>query len=235
MNDITAAVSAPPAASGSRVIDVAQIIERQRPGAFIVRMMLVAWLVTFFDGFDQNSVAFVAPYLRDELGFTSGMMTEVFSSGIAGALLGGFLFGYLGDRIGRRLSIILCTTVFGALTMSLAFVTAHRDFLVLRFLNGLALGGAIPLIWALSVEYVPRRFRATAVTLIMVGYGFGVASSGPLSVLLIPHFGWQAMFVFGGTASLIAAALLYFALPESLRFLAIQPNEGKAKIGRAHV
>jgi AAHS family 4-hydroxybenzoate transporter-like MFS transporter len=194
-------------------------------------MMLVAWLVTFFDGFDQNVVAFAAPYLIERLGFTDSMMSHVFGSGIAGSLIGGFLFGFVGDRIGRRAAIILCSAMFGTLTIGLAFVTDYKEFLAVRFLNGLALGGAIPLIWALTIEYVPRRFRATAVTLIMLGYGLGVASSGPLSVQLIPRFGWPSVFIFGGGASLLSVALLYFALPESLRFLATKQNQD-AKIHR---
>jgi MFS transporter, AAHS family, 4-hydroxybenzoate transporter len=193
-------------------------------------MMLVAWLVTFFDGFDQNVVAFAAPYLIERLGFTPPMMSHVFGSGIAGSLIGGFLFGFVGDRIGRRAAIILCSAMFGTLTIGLAFVTDYKEFIAVRFLNGLALGGAIPLIWALTIEYVPRRFRATAVTLIMLGYGLGVACSGPLSVQLIPRFGWPSVFIFGGGASLLSVALLYFTLPESLRFLATRKNQD-ARIG----
>ena len=231
MNALPVAVTEATPAPGPRVVDVAEIIEQQKPSAFIVRMMLVAWLVTFFDGFDQNVVAFAAPYLLDELAFNSAMMTTVFVSGGAGALIGGFLFGFIGDRIGRRRAILSCAVAFGFLTIGLALVRDYGSFVALRFLNGLALGGAIPLIWALSVEYVPRRFRATAVTLIMLGYGLGVATSGPLSVLLIPRFGWPSVFVFGGVASLLSAILLYFALPESLRFLATRKNE-RAAINR---
>lgn len=218
----------PPHSTPQAVVDVGEIIERQKPGGFIIRMMLVAWLVTFFDGFDQNVVAFAAPYLIDRLGFTDAMMTHVFGSGIAGALIGGFLFGFVGDRIGRRAAIILCAAMFGTLTIGLALVRDYSSFVAMRFLNGLALGGAIPLIWALSVEYVPRRFRATAVTLIMLGYGLGVAISGPLSVQLIPRFGWPSVFIFGGVASLLSVALLYSALPESLRFLATRKDQDAA-------
>ncbi len=79
-------------------------------------MMLVAWLVTFFDGFDQNVVAFAAPYLIERLGLhATSMMSHVFGSGIAGSLIGGFLFGFVGDRIGRRAAIILCSAMFGTL------------------------------------------------------------------------------------------------------------------------
>ncbi|MFO7277573.1 MAG: MFS transporter [Pseudomonadota bacterium] len=201
------------------IIDVAQVIEQQKPGRFTVRLVLISWLVTFFDGYDMNVIAFAAPYLAGEYGLDTLMLGNLFSIGVAGTILGGFLFGYIGDRIGRRRAIILVTALFGGLTLALGFADDYREFLVLRFLNGIALGGALPLIWALSIEYVPRRFRATAVTLIMLGYSLGVATAGPISVFLIPRFGWPAVFVFGGAASLVSAALLYFVLPESLRFM----------------
>jgi AAHS family 4-hydroxybenzoate transporter-like MFS transporter len=75
------------------------------------------------------------------------------------------------------------------------------------------------------VEYVPTRFRATAVTLIMLGYGIGVAAAGPVSVALLPRFGWPAIFVFGGLCSLLATAVLWAFLPESLRFLAARGGD----------
>src|SRR6185369_11417702 len=127
------------------------------------------------------------------------------SSGIAGTFFGAFLFGFLGDRTGRRPTIIAATTLFGLLTLLLAMASSYWQFLVLRFLNGLALGGALPLVWALSVEYVATRYRATIVTLIMLGYGIGVSAAGPISVALTPMFGWESVFVFGGVASLVSA------------------------------
>ena len=45
------------------VVDITRLIEQQRPGRVLTRLVLVSWLVTFFDGFDMNSIAFVAPYL----------------------------------------------------------------------------------------------------------------------------------------------------------------------------
>src|SRR6202012_3659379 len=80
-------------------------------------------------------------------------------------------------------------------------------------------------------EYVPTRYRSTVVTLIMLGYGLGVCISGPLSIALIPRYGWQSMFIFGGIASLGAAALVWYKLPESLRFLAHRGGDPE-RIGR---
>ena len=223
MEPVTRAEQRPPLAAG--IVDVSEIIERQRLRWFVVRLILVSWLVTFIDGYDMNVIAFAAPYLRTEFALDTSMLTHVFGAGIAGALFGGFLFGFLGDRMGRRPAILLVTALFGVITLLLSQASSYTELLVLRFANGLALGGAIPLIWALSIEYVATRYRATIVTLIMLGYGAGVASGGPLSLILIPGSSWRAVFVFGGVASLIAAALLWKTLPESLRFLATRPHD----------
>ena len=210
-----------PAANGP-TIDVAQIIEAQRPGKVLIRLVLVAWLVTFFDGFDLNAIAFAAPYLSKAFAFDKSQLANIFVAGGVGALLGGVLFGALGDRIGRRRAILGATTAFGLLTLSMAACHTYGQLLAVRCLDGIALGGALPLIQSLAVEYVPTRYRATAVTLITLGYGIGVGAAGPVSLLLLPRFGWQAIFVFGGIASLLAALILFFQLPESLRFMAAQ-------------
>jgi MFS transporter, AAHS family, 4-hydroxybenzoate transporter len=206
--------------SAEHVIDVVDVVEGQQLGWFVVRLILVSSLVMFFDGFDLNVIAFAAPYLTTAYHLNTQMLRDVLTSGVAGTLFGSVVFGILGDRLGRRTAIICSTAVFGLLTLLFTASANYPQLLLLRFLNGVALGGAVPLTWALSVEYVPRRYRATIVTLIMMGYGLGVAAAGPISIGLIPRFGWQSVFIFGGLASLLAAWLLYLKLPESLRFLA---------------
>ena len=201
-------------------VDICQIIESQRLNSFVVRLVVISWLVTFFDGFDLNVIAFAAPYLRSRFSLDQAALGAVFASGSAGALLGGLLFGFIGDRVGRRRAIVVCVGLFGVFTLLLAAADRTSELLLTRFVGGIALGGALPLIWALSIEYVPTRYRATVVTLIMLGYGLGVSISGPLSIALIPRYGWQSVFIFGGIASLGAAALVWHRLPESLRFLA---------------
>ncbi len=214
-----ARASVPPAAAAAPVIDVAAIIEARRFGWHAARLVLVSWLVTFFDGYDMNVFAFAAPYLAPAYHLDKVMLGAVSSAGIAGTLFGGFVFGWLGDRIGRRGAIIAATAAFGTLTLALMLASNYVAFMALRFVGGIALGGAIPLTWALGTEYVPARYRATAVTLIMLGYGIGVSAGGPISIALIPRFGWMSVFTFGGVASLAAAAVLALVLPESLRFL----------------
>ena len=145
-------------------VDVTALIENRKLGWFAIRVIVVSWLVTFFDGFDMNVIAFTSKYLEAAFSIDAKQLGNVFSIGLVGALLGGFLFGFIGDRFGRRPAIILATGAFSVLTVALATAQSYPQLLALRFLNGLALGGAIPLVWALNVEFVPRRSRATVAT-----------------------------------------------------------------------
>lgn len=219
---MTASTEAPAALAypQSPVIDVSQIIDTQRLNAFVLRLVVISWVVTFCDGFDLNSIAFVAPYLKTAYALDNRTVATIFASGGAGTLVGGLLFGWMGDRIGRRAAIITAVGLSGTFTLLLALADHPWELVFIRFINGVALGGALPLIWTLTIEYVPTRYRATVVTLVMLGYGLGIFVAGPLSLALIPRFGWQAVFVCGGVASLFAAVLVWRKLPESLRFLA---------------
>jgi AAHS family 4-hydroxybenzoate transporter-like MFS transporter len=200
--------------------DLSEIIEQQKLTGFIVRLVMLCWIVTFFDGFDVSVLSFVAPDLSAALHISRLTLGNVFGAGQAGMVLGGFLFGYLGDRIGRRLSIILATASFGALSFAIAFSGSYPTLLALRLVEGIAMGGLFPLAWALNIEYVPRRYRSTVVTLIMVGYSIGSSSAGPMTIFLTPRYGWRSLFVVGGSVAIVGTGLLLLFLPESLRYLA---------------
>ena len=208
------------ASSGSRTIDVAAFLDARKLGPFNYKLIILSWLITVFDGFDMMMISFTAPYMRDELGLDKIMLGNVFSAGLLGMMIGGFAFAYIGDRIGRRRAIICAAFAFGILTTATAFVGTYHHLLVLRFLDGFAIGGMLPLAWALNIEYVPSRLRSTVVTVIMVGYSLGTALAGPVTVWLAPTYGWEGVFIFGGVGTLVCATLLFWGLPESVRFLA---------------
>lgn len=202
-----------------RTIDIAALIDGRRLSGFNYRLIILSWLITVFDGLDMMMVGFTAPYMRDELHLTDTMLGNVFSAGLLGMMLGGFFFSYLGDRIGRRKTIIAAAFAFGLLTVATAFARNYQELLVLRFVDGFAIGGMLPLAWALNIEFVPTRMRSTVVTVIMMGYSLGTAAAAPLTNAIAPHYGWQGVYLAGGIATLACAAALMFGLPESVRFL----------------
>ncbi|MDB5662046.1 MAG: putative aromatic acid transporter [Sphingomonas bacterium] len=202
-----------------RTVDVAAIIEQRRLGPFNYRLIILSLLITVFDGFDMLLISFTAPYMRDDLGLDTLMLGNVFSAGLLGMMLGGFVFSYLGDRIGRRPTVIGAAFAFGILTAATALAETYHQLLALRFLDGIAIGGMLPLAWALNIEFVPKRFRSTVVTVIMLGYTAGSTLAGPLTVWIAPSYGWEGVFLLGGVGTLACATLLLVWLPESPRFL----------------
>jgi MFS transporter, AAHS family, 4-hydroxybenzoate transporter len=105
-------------------------------------------------------------------------------------------------------------------------VTAHassvQELVVLRFVTGLGLGSIIPNATALIGEFSPRRRRVTLMMAVSVAFTAGAGFGGFVSLALIPRFGWESVFYFGGIVPLAIAAAMYFWLPESLQFMAIR-------------
>ncbi len=206
-------------AQAPRILDVARLIDGRKLGPFNYRLIALSWLITVFDGFDMMMISFTAPWMRDELSLDRIQLGHIFSTGITGMMVGGFAFAYIADRLGRRRTIVAAAFAFGILTMATAFARSYEALLVLRFLDGFAIGGMLPIAWALNIEYVPSKMRSTVVTIIMMGYSLGSSIAGPVTVLLAPRFGWEGVFVFGGIGTLLCAVLLLRSLPESVRFL----------------
>lgn len=202
-----------------RTIDVSALIDGRRFSVFSYKLIVLSWLITMFDGYDMTAISYTAPYLADQFHLDKIMLGNIFSSGTVGMLLGGFVFTWLGDWIGRRPAAVLAGFSFGVLTILIGFASSYDFFLLLRFADGLAIGGMLPLAWALNIEFVPRRMRASVVTLIMIGYGIGGAMAGPITVALAPRYGWPAVYFAGGFGSLLASVLLLWGLPESVLFL----------------
>jgi MFS transporter, AAHS family, 4-hydroxybenzoate transporter len=202
------------------LIDVSGIIEQQKLSRFLVGLVLISWIITFFDGLDNNLISFAAPYFGSQYHLTKIQLGNIFSMGLLGTMIGGFILSYVGDRIGRRPTVIFATAAFGILTMCFALANSYGSLFALRLIDGLPLGGMLPLAWALNIEYAPKRYRATIVTVIMIGYSLGTGLGGPIAIWLIPKFGWKSVFVVGGAFSLLCAGILFVILPESIRFLA---------------
>lgn len=208
--------------SAPDIVDVADVIERQRRNGLVLTVIILSTAIMFLDGYDLQAMAFAAPSLVRAWSIDRAALGIVFSAGIAGILVGGLTFGYLGDRIGRRPSIIASTLLFGGFTLGAVWATDIGHLIALRFLAGIGIGGLSPLCYALNLEYVPNRFRGTVVAVIMVGYVAGASAGGVIAASLVPTFGWTIVFWIGGLLPLVAAVASFFLLPESIKFLVVQ-------------
>jgi AAHS family 4-hydroxybenzoate transporter-like MFS transporter len=181
--------------------------------------------LVFTDGFDAQSMGFVAPALSAQLHLSRAALGPLLSSGLFGMMIGALLFGPLADRFGRKPIMVISVFLFGILSLLTATATTFNQLLIYRLLTGLGLGGAMPNAIALTAEYTPKRFRATGIMTMFVGFTLGGASGGFVAAALIARFGWQSVFVVGGIFPCVAAAVALAIMPESIRFLVLKGGQ----------
>ena len=205
-----------------RTFNISTLIEEQKPGRFAVGLLFWCFLIMLMDGYDQTAVSFAAPAIIKEWHVARGGFGPVFGAGLFGTLVGSFIFGYFGDRFGRKRAIVSGSLFFGLLTLLSVWATSLHELMLLRFIAGLGMGGVVPNSVALVAEYAPKRLRATWVTLMFSGFSIGAGSGGLVSSALIHRYGWPVMFVVGGIGSLAVACLLIVTLPESAKLLVVR-------------
>ena len=175
------------------------------------------------DGFDNQILGFAVPVLLREWGTSREALAPVFALGFVGMVIGTFIGGTLGDRIGRRPALILSVLVFGIATGLSATAGGAGSLGLYRAIAGFGLGGAMPNAATLLAEYAPRRKRSLAVTLGIVCIPLGGVGGGLIAAYILPAFGWRALFVVGGILPMIVVLALACWLPESPRFLVTRP------------
>lgn len=210
-----------PSFSPGQLVDLPALIDDQPVGRGQMWLLLTCAAVLFVDGFDTQAIGYVAPALAREWNLPRGALGPVFSASLLGLMLGALILGPLADRLGRKRIIVLSTLAFGLGTLATIFVTDTTGLLVIRFVTGLGLGGAMPNAVAMTAEFSPHRRRATMVMAMFCGFSVGAALGGLIAAALIPVFGWRSVFLVGGIAPLLLCPILVVRLPESVRFLAL--------------
>ena len=208
--------------STQRTIDVQGFINAHRLSAMQVLTLLLCFFIVAVDGFDTAAIGFIAPAIRAEWGLTAAHLAPVFGAGLAGLMAGAFLFGPLADRFGRKTILMACVGFFGLACLASAYSTSLGMLVVLRFLTGLGLGGAMPNSVTLSSEYAPEKHRSVLVTTMFCGFTLGSALGGVVAAHIVASFGWRAVLVIGGVLPLVLLPVLAMTLPESVRYLVMK-------------
>src|SRR5436853_2257016 len=211
-------------------INVTEIIDRHKVGPFQKKIAGLCSVIAALEGFNTQSVGYVAPALAQTFHLQARDLGLLFSLGLFGLLCGALFVAPLADRFGRRPILLFCIPLLGFFGLITAFSTSVAMLDVLRFATGLAVGGALPNTIALTSEYSPRRRRALMVAVMFSGFIVGSIIAG-LAAGWLRAIGWQPVFMIGGTASLVVAPLLVWQLPESVRFLILR-NGRREKIAK---
>ncbi|MFG0820356.1 MFS transporter [Pseudomonas sp. GLN_3] len=213
----------------NNTVDVQAFIDSQPVTRFQWRVLLLCFLVTAIDGLDTAAIGFIAPALREHWQIGAAELGPVLGAALVGLMLGAFMAGPLADRFGRKRVLLLSVACFGVFSLAAAFAQDLHSLALLRLLTGLGLGGAMPNAITLTSEYCPQRRRSLMVTGMFCGFTLGSALGGVVAAQLLPVFGWRSVLALGGVLPLALLPVLWFALPESVRFLARRnPADSKA-------
>ena len=192
----------------------------QKISSYQWMVILLCFTIALFDGFDTQAIAFTAPALLAHFNLQPGVLAPILTAGIVGMTVGAMLLGLLGDKLGRRKTLLFCTAIFSTATLFTAFVSNIEQIFILRVIAGLGMGGATPVLLALAAEYSPQRFKGTVTTGVLLALPAGAMFGGLLAAKMLPLVGWQGIYMIGGALPLVLLIVLYFVLPESLEYMA---------------
>jgi len=204
----------------TRLSSTEAMLENQRLGGLQIRVAALCALVQVCDGYDVNAIGVSVPSLTHAWNLPGPAFTWAFTWSSIGIMVGALSAGPIGDRLGRRPLLLASLTIFGLASLLTAFAGSLTMLNILRFFTGVGIGGAFPGAATLTGDYAPRRFRATMIMASFTGAPIGGFLCGQLAGVLLPNFGWPAVFIVGGLVPLLMVIALAVWLPESPRFLA---------------
>ena len=183
------------------------------------------------DGYDLQAAALAGPGLVQSWHVDRAALGPVFSASLFGMLFGGPLFAYIGDRFGRKTAIISGGVLYGVVTLVAAGASSLNELMLLRFITGLGLGGLPPNCIALNAEFAPKRVRATMIVVMYLGVTVGSMLPAAVTAAMGQTYRWQTLFIIGAIMPLAAAVILFFGLPESIKFLVLH-KKSREQIAR---
>ncbi|HZS50892.1 MAG TPA: MFS transporter [Bryobacterales bacterium] len=200
---------------------IATRLERAPVSMWHVQARVLVGIATFFDGVDALTIAYVLPALIGPWHISPRSVGLLISAGYAGQLVGAIFFGWLAERVGR-LAALSCTILVYSVCSLLCMVSwSYSSLLIFRTLQGLGLGGEVPIAAAYINELAAAKTRGRFVLTYELVFPAGRVAAALLGVSIVARLGWRYMFLIGGLPALLIFGLRR-ALPESPRWLASQ-------------
>lgn len=190
------------------------------------RIPVLLGLMMLFDSWDAIVMAFTLPAISTEWQLAPDAAGLLVSAGYAGQFIGAILFGIWAERAGRLPVLRLLIIVMSVLAVACAMAASYGQLVAIRAIQGLAIGGAIPVAICYINEIAPTatrgKFFGTFQFLMLAGYGLAPLASN----WIVAEHGWRPMYAIGA-APLLLVPFLWF-IPESPRWLAGRGRQDEA-------
>ncbi len=179
------------------------------------------------DAFDFFLVIVTIPHIAHDFHSAVGSVAIAVTVTLMMRPLGALIFGWLADRFGRRMPLMIDVGLYSTLEFATAFAPNLTVFIIIRALFGVAMGGEWGIGAALAMESLPTEKRGLFSGILQEGYAVGNLLAGLVLAFLYVHIGWRGMFMIGALPALL---ILYIRVhvPESPAWLAGQTQTLKA-------
>jgi MFS family permease len=160
----------------------------------------LGWML---DAMDVMLYSLVLTYLIREFAMDTRTAGLLNSLTLIASAIGGFLFGVLADRIGRTKALMASILVYSTASAACGFSHTVPQLAVFRFVLGLGMGGEWTGAAALIAETWRPEHRGKALGLMQSSYAIGEAIAALVVLIVLPHFGWRAVFFVGVLPALL--------------------------------
>ncbi len=172
-----------------------QLIRQATPGQR--RTLLAAALGWALDAFDAMLYALVLALLMRDLGMSKTTAGLLGTLTLLASGMGGVLFGFLADRIGRKRALMASILTYSVCSFASGLAVSIAMLAAARFVLGLGMGGEWNTGATLVAESWPMEFRAKALAIVQSSWAFGFAAAALVAGPLARYFGWRSVFFVG--------------------------------------
>jgi MFS family permease len=207
----------------------ARLSDHDRPVAAHRWILAAAWGIWCTGFYSLTLLSFLLPPIQAELGASEGNLATLTAVGVGMTGVGGLLFGWMSDRLGRRASMALSIAAFSLGNLACAFAPGFGWLLAARAFAGLGIGGTWGAGQAMLGETFPPALRGRYGAIAQSGAPAGLGLAAIVGSFLAPHLGWRLIFLL--SAAPILVLLAWRRLPESDLWLEHRRRLGAGELG----
>jgi MFS family permease len=208
-----------------------QLIRQATPGQR--RTLLAAAMGWALDAFDAMLYSLVLAMLMRDLGMSKTTAGSLGTLTLLASGIGGVLFGFLADRIGRKQALMASILTYSVCSFASGLATSIAMLAVARFVLGLGMGGEWNTGATLVAESWPTEFRAKAISIVQSSWALGFAVAALVAGPVARYYGWRAVF-FVGILPAVITLWIQRSVPESEMWTE-QTAGSKAQVVTDHV